>query len=145
MLKLTRHLFAWNPSAELMDFYERALYNHILASQNPETGMVCYCVPLAANSQKNYCNAENNFWCCVGTGFENHVKYAEQIYSHNENELYINLYIPSELDWSEKNMKLKQTNNFPDTDNTTITITETVPQTLTFHVRFPTGCNPDIA
>lgn len=52
MLKLTRHLFAWNPSAELMDFYERALYNHILASQNPETGMVCYCVPLAANSQK---------------------------------------------------------------------------------------------
>ena len=137
MLKLTRHLFAWNPSAELMDFYERALYNHILASQNPETGMVCYCVPLAANSQKNYCNAENNFWCCVGTGFENHVKYAEQIYSHNENELYINLYIPSELDWSEKNMKLKQTNNFPDTDNTTITITETVPQTLTFHVRFP--------
>lgn len=137
MLKLTRHLFAWNPSAELMDFYERALYNHILASQNPETGMVCYCVPLAANSQKTYSNAENNFWCCVGTGFENHVKYAEQIYSHNEDDLYINLYIPSELDWTEQGVKLEQINNFPDTDHTTIAITEAAPRTLTFHVRFP--------
>ena len=46
MLKLTRELFALEPDAAKMDFYERALYNHILASQDPETGMFVYLMSL---------------------------------------------------------------------------------------------------
>ena len=64
MLKLTRHLFRWDPRAEYADYYERALYNHILASQNPYNGMMCYFLPLAGGS-KEYCTGEDSFWCCT--------------------------------------------------------------------------------
>ena len=64
MLKLTRHLFEWHASAEYADYYERALYNHILASQNPDDGMVCYFVPLKAGARKTYSTPFNSFWCC---------------------------------------------------------------------------------
>lgn len=137
MLKLTRHLFAWNPKAEYMDYYERALYNHILSSQNPETGMVVYFHPLAYNSVKSFSTAETSFWCCVGTGFENHVKYAESIYSENENELYINLFIASELSWERQGMTITQETDFPESDNSRITIQTASPKELTFHIRFP--------
>lgn len=137
MLKLTRHLFSWSPSAPYMDYYERALYNHILASQNPATGMVCYNVPLAANSKKNYSTPENSFWCCVGTGFENHVKYAEQIYSHSDKGLYINLFIASTVNWVEKGIDLKQQTTFPEGNNSIITIGCEQPQTMTFYIRYP--------
>ena len=66
MLKLTRHLFCWAPQAEYADYYERALYNHILSSQNPETGMMCYYVPLKSGSQKAYNGPLDGFWCCTG-------------------------------------------------------------------------------
>ena len=75
MLKLTRHLFAFTPDSRYMDFYERALYNHILASQNPENGMMCYFVPLRMGAKKTFSEPFNTFTCCVGTGLENHSKY----------------------------------------------------------------------
>ncbi len=137
MLKLTRHLFAWQPDAKYMDYYERALYNHILASQNPKTGMVVYYLPLAYNSTKRYSNKDNSFWCCVGTGFENHVKYAESIYSENENELWVNLFIPSVLNWDRKGMTITQQTSFPDTDKSEIIINTDTKKELTFHVRYP--------
>lgn len=137
MLKLTRHLFAWNPDARYMDFYERALYNHILASQNPETGMVVYYLPLAYDSFKDFSTPEHSFWCCVGTGFENHVKYAESIYSENKNDLYVNLFIASELNWEHHGMKIVQQTEFPDSDNTQLLITCTKQEELTFHIRYP--------
>jgi DUF1680 family protein len=80
MLKLTRHLFSWQPASQLGDYYERALYNHILASQNPETGMMCYFVPLRMGTQKTFSDSINTFTCCVGSGMENHAKYQEGIY-----------------------------------------------------------------
>ncbi len=137
MLKLTRHLFSWNPEAAYMDYYERALYNHILASQNPETGMVCYFVPLAANSQKTFSSPDNDFWCCVGTGLENHVKYAENIYAQGENSLYVNLFIASELNWEEKGMHITQDTQFPDSNQSKITISCTTPVQTTFMIRYP--------
>ncbi|WP_193391204.1 beta-L-arabinofuranosidase domain-containing protein, partial [Candidatus Symbiothrix dinenymphae] len=73
MLKLTQHLFAQQPDARFMDYYEKALYNHILASQNPNTGMMCYYVSLVAGGKKNF-SRPADFWCCGGTGMENHVK-----------------------------------------------------------------------
>ena len=108
MLKLTRHLFEWHASASYADYYERALYNHILASQNPDDGMVCYYVPLRAGSRKVYSKPFDSFWCCVGTGMENHAKYGEAIYFHGNNALWVNLLFPSELNWRENGWALKQ-------------------------------------
>jgi hypothetical protein len=103
MLKLTRHLFAMNPQSKYMDFYERALYNHILASQNHSTGMMCYFVPLRMGTRKEFSDEFNTFTCCVGSGIENHVKYGESIFSKGaDGGLYVNLFIKSKLSWKEK-------------------------------------------
>ena len=118
MLKLTRHLFAWEPTSGLMDYYERALYNHILASQNPSTGMMCYFVPLRMGTKKTFSDEYKTFTCCVGSGIENHSKYGEQIYSHDaENSVYVNLFIPSVLNWKEQKIVLRQETNFPESNS----------------------------
>ena len=114
MLKLTRHLFCWDPKAEYADYYERALYNHILCSQNPETGMMCYYVPLRSGSHKEYNTPLDSFWCCTGTGVENHAKYGDSIYFHNDNTLWVNLFIASELNWKAKGLKVRQETRYPE-------------------------------
>jgi len=114
MLKLTRHLFEWHAAVEYADYYERALYNHILASQDPNDGMVCYYVPMKAGSHKEYSKPFDSFWCCVGTGMENHAKYGEAIYFHNNDSLWVNLFIPSELTWREKGVTLRQETRYPE-------------------------------
>ena len=132
MLKLTRMLYSWQPTAELGDFYERALYNHILASQHPETGMMTYFVPLRMGTKKQFSDSLNTFTCCVGSGMENHSKYGEGIYYNgNDGSLYINLFIPSELHWREKNAVIRQETNFPESDEIRFTIT------VKKHSRFP--------
>ncbi len=114
MLKLTRLLFALNPSAQLMDYYEKALYNHILASQNHQDGMMCYFVSLRMGGRKEFSDPFNTFTCCVGSGMENHVKYNESIYYRgNDGSLYVNLFIPSTLNWKEKDVTIKQEGNIP--------------------------------
>ena len=113
MLKLTRHLFSWNPGSDYMDYYERALYNHILASQHPGTGMMTYFVPLRMGTKKSFSDTFNTFTCCVGSGMENHSKYQEQIYSHDgQHILYVNLFIPSVLSWKQGKMKITQSGDF---------------------------------
>jgi DUF1680 family protein len=125
MLKLTRHLFAWHPSAALMDFYERALYNHILASQDHRDGMMCYFIPLRMGGHKEYSDSFNTFTCCVGSGMENHVKYGEGIYSRGaDGSLYVNLFISSRLDWKEKGVRIEQRSGIPANDRVVLTVTE---------------------
>ena len=94
-------MFCWNASPEVADYYERALYNHILGQQDPETGMVAYFLPLLSGAHKVYSTPDNSFWCCVGSGFESHAKYAESIYFHHQDKLFVNLFIPSVLNWRE--------------------------------------------
>ncbi|MGD0651457.1 MAG: beta-L-arabinofuranosidase domain-containing protein [Verrucomicrobiia bacterium] len=137
MLKLTRHLFEWEPSAETMDFYERALYNHILASQDPETGMFVYLMSLKPGHFKTYSTPEDSFWCCVGTGMENHGKYGDTIYFHDSNSLYVNLFIASELTWKEKGLVVRQETRFPEQDRTRLTMKCDKPVKLELKVRFP--------
>jgi uncharacterized protein len=123
MLKLTRHLFAWHPSAALMDYYERALYNHILASQDHRDGMMCYFVPLRMGGHKEYSDSFNSFTCCVGSGMENHVKYGEGIYSRGaDGSLYVNLFISSRLDWKEKGVEIEQRSGIPRDDRVVLTV-----------------------
>lgn len=143
MLKLTRHLFEWDPRVEYADYYERALVNHILASQNPETGMMCYYLPLRAGSRKVYNGFDNAFWCCTGTGVENHAKYGDSIYFHdNDRTLYVNLFIASELTWKAKGMKLRQETRYPEEHVTRLVISSEHPIELTLKLRHPSWAGP---
>ncbi|WP_276501969.1 glycoside hydrolase family 127 protein [Terrimonas pollutisoli] len=138
MLKLTRHLLSWQPDSKLGDFYERTLYNHILASQNPATGMMCYFVPLRMGGRKEFSDKFNTFTCCVGTGMENHSKYAENIYMEGaEGSLYVNLFIPSQLNWRSNGVVITQASTFPETDHTTLTIQSKAKKKFAVRVRHP--------
>ncbi len=137
MLKLTRHLFSWDPSARTMDFYERALYNDILASQDPDQGMFVYLMSLKPGHFKTYSTPENSFWCCVGTGMENHAKYGDTIYFHNDQSLFVNLFIPSELSWPEKGLSVRQETKFPESDATRLNIKAAKPVSLAMQIRWP--------
>jgi hypothetical protein len=116
MLKLTDHLFTWKPSAQLGDFYERALLNHILTHQHPVTGMLMYKGFLDKPARKGFSTPFDSFFCCVGTGMENHAKYGGAIYYHNENTLYVNLFIASQLEWRQKGLTIRQETNWPYSD-----------------------------
>lgn len=137
MLKLTRHLFAYQPNSKYADYYEKALYNHILGQQDTISGNVAYFLPMKPGAHKVYSTKEDSFWCCVGSGFENQAKYGEFIYYHNTNDLYVNLFIPSELNWKEKGMIVKQETYFPESDRTVFTIKTTSIVTATINIRYP--------
>jgi len=139
MLKLTRHLFCWDPKVEYADYYERALYNHILASQNPDDGMMCYYVPLRSGSRKSdtYSTPLETFACCTGTGVENHSKYGDSIYFHDDHNLYVSLFIASELNWEGKGVKIRQETKFPDEDTTKLVFTCKKPAKLGLQIRHP--------
>ncbi len=137
MLRLTEPLFAREPSARLMDYYERALFNQILGSQDPRTGMFTYFQALKPGHFKLYSNPTNAFWCCVGTGMENHTKYGAAIYSHSADALWVNLFIASELNWREKGVVVKQETQFPESEATKLTITCKQPTRFTLKVRWP--------
>ncbi len=138
MLKLTRHLFAWEPKAAYADYYERALYNHILSSQNPEDGMMCYYVPLRSGSHKVYNGRLDAFWCCTGTGIENHAKYRDSIYFHDgDKTLYVNLFIASELNWKAKGITIRQETRYPEQQATKLVFTCDKATELAVKVRRP--------
>jgi DUF1680 family protein len=138
MLKLTRHLLCWDLQVEYADYYERALYNHILSSQNPEDGMTCYYVPLRSGSHKTYCEPENSFWCCTGTGIENHAKYGDSIYFHSgDATLYVSLFIASELNWQARGLGLRQETPFPIEGATKLTLACDKPVDLELKLRWP--------
>jgi len=138
MLKLTRHLFEWNPTAKEMDFYERAYYNHVLASQDPSTGMVTYFVPLATNSFRGYSNPFDDFTCCHGSGMENHTKHGDTAYFHDGGKtLWVNLFMPTELSWKETGLKIRQDTSFPLSNSVSLTVEEGRPRSFDMLVRHP--------
>jgi len=137
MLKLTKELFATNPKSSYLDYYERALYNHILSTQNPEKGGFVYFTPMRPGHYRVYSQPETSFWCCVGSGMENHAKYGEMIYAHNDNDLYVNLFIPSILKWSEKKVVVRQENNFPEIPSTKLIFDVAPKSNLNLKLRAP--------
>jgi hypothetical protein len=142
MLKLTRLLFGWAPSAAAMDFYERALYNHILASQDPREGMFVYLMSLKPGHFKTYSLPHDSFWCCVGTGMENHSKYGDTIYFQDEESLYVNLFIASELDWPERGLRVRMDTRFPEEETVRLSLKCGDPVAGNLKIRWPAWAQP---
>lgn len=137
MLKLTRHLFCWDPKPKYVDYYRRALWNDILASQDPERGMMMYFLPLTPGCWKAFSTPTNSFWCCTGTGMESHARYGRNIYFHDADGLYVNLFIASELDWRERGVRIRQETEFPRSDTTTLTVETDRRAEFTLRVHVP--------
>ena len=124
MLRLTEGLFRVDPEAKYVDFYEKAMYNHILSTQHPEHGGYVYFTPARPRHYRVYSAPNEAMWCCVGSGMENHGKYNQLIYTHDNDELYLNLFVASELNWKEKGIKFRQETQFPDEEQTKLTVTD---------------------
>jgi len=126
MLKLSEDLFDRTHDAKYADFYEAAMWNHILSTQDPKTGGYVYFTPLRPQNYKVYSQPNKGMWCCVGTGMENHSKYGHFIYTHStcgeKDTLFVNLFTPSELN-SEK-YGIRQETEFPYEQASKLTITK---------------------
>jgi DUF1680 family protein len=142
LLKLTRHLFTWDPKSSYEDYFERALYNHILASQDPKTGMFTYFVPLKPGHFRTYSTPFDSMWCCVGTGMENHALYPGEIYAHDDAGLWVNLFIASTVNWKSHATVIEQQTAFPQQQGTRLTIKSSGGEKFTLHVRRPVWAGP---
>ncbi|MGO4893150.1 beta-L-arabinofuranosidase domain-containing protein [Flavobacterium sp. W21_SRS_FM6] len=122
MLKLSKMLYQDSDNNAYLDYYERATYNHILSSQNPETGGLVYFTPMRSGHYRTYSQVDTSMWCCVGSGIENHSKYGELIYAHEDEELFVNLFIPSKLDWQQHSAEVEIDTLFPDQNQVTLSV-----------------------
>ncbi|HLH09198.1 MAG TPA: glycoside hydrolase family 127 protein [Terriglobales bacterium] len=137
MMKLTRHLFGWSPRAEYMDYYERVLFNHRMGTIDPETGTTVYYLPLGSGYSKIYAKPFDSFWCCNGTGAEEFAKLTDTIYFHNDDAIFVNLYIASEVSWPEKGLRIIQKTSFPDEQGTALIVSTDRPVDVDIHLRIP--------
>ena len=137
MLRLSKALFLDKNDVSYVDFYERTLYNHILSSQHPEKGGFVYFTPIRPNHYRVYSQPETSMWCCVGSGIENHTKYGELIYSHSANDVFVNLFIASSLNWKEKGISLTQNTAFPYKNESELVVNLKQPATFAINIRYP--------
>ena len=137
MLRLTKLLYGTSGDVNYMDYYERALYNHILSSQNPVQGGFVYFTPMRSGHYRIYSQPQNCFWCCVGSGMENHARYGEMIYASRDNELIVNLFISSVLNWEEAGMSFTQETSFPEKEQTRVIVKSEKPRKMKISFRCP--------
>lgn len=135
MLKLSKLLYEKKADLSYIEYYERALYNHILSSQHPDNGGLVYFTPMRPDHYRVYSSAQQSMWCCVGSGIENHAKYGELIYASDGDDFYVNLFIDSEVHWQEKGILLTQKTQFPDVNTSQITLNKDA--NFTLNVRYP--------
>ena len=155
MLRLTKMLYqnsgdvdnSNKPDPRYVDYYERALYNHILSSQEPDKGGFVYFTPMRPGHYRVYSQPETSMWCCVGSGLENHTKYGEFIYAHRQDTLYVNLFIPSQLNWKGQCVALAQEIRFRDAGKVKWRVDEASKKKLTLMIRIPgwAGSSKDYA
>ncbi|KAK2807438.1 hypothetical protein FQN51_003265 [Onygenales sp. PD_10] len=149
MLKLTRELWVMNPeTTTYFDYYERALLNHLLGQQDPsnDNGHVTYFTPLNPGGRRGvgpawgggtWSTDYDSFWCCQGTALETNTKLMDSIYFHDNSTLFVNLFSPSTLKWTDRDVAITQTTTFPVTDTTTIEITSAGTEEWTMSIRIP--------
>ncbi len=137
MLKLTRHLYGWSADPRYFDYFERTLLNHRLGTIHPKTGLTQYFTSLTPGAWKTFCTEDESFWCCTGSGIEEYAKLNDSIYWHDDEGIYVNLFVPSELTWAERGLKLLQETRFPQQPSTRLTVAGGQPQNLAIRVRIP--------
>ena len=137
MMRLSERLFRREPVAQYADYYERALFNHILSSQHPGHGGFVYFTSMRPRHYRVYSQPETCFWCCVGSGMENHGKYGQFIYAHQGDTLFVNLFMASTLNWEKKGLKLRQETDFPLEEGTTLVLNLERPHAFTLAIRQP--------
>jgi DUF1680 family protein len=137
MQKLTRQLFGWTADARLADYYERAYYNGILGVQHPSDGNKLYYVPLQSGYWKLFGTPMKDFWCCTGSMAESFAKLGDSIYFHDDDGVYVNLFVASELRWPDKGLRLVQDTQFPQTDNVRIAVQVEKPVRMPLRIRVP--------
>jgi DUF1680 family protein len=141
LLRLTRALFLRDPSVAYADYYERALYNGILASQDPDSGMMTYFQATRPGYVKLYCKPFDSFWCCTGSGMENHAKYADSIYFQDDRSLTVNLFIASVVKVAAHGLTLAQHTEFPAKDSTQLKVSVQRPVQMSLRIRHPGWCD----
>jgi DUF1680 family protein len=137
MLKLTRHLYTRTADPRFFDYYERTLYNHRLSAIDSQTGATQYYLSIVPGAWKTFSTEEDSFWCCTGTAVEEFSKLADSIYFHDGVGVYVNLFIPSELDWQEKGVRVRQQTGFPESASTTLVIAAAHAVEFPLRVRIP--------
>jgi hypothetical protein len=143
MLKLARHLYGWTADPRYFDYYERALLNHRIGTIQPQTGHTQYYLSLTPGAWKTFNTEDQSFWCCTGTGVEEYSKLTDSIYWHDDDGVYVNLFIPSELNWPEKGFGLRQDTRFPEQPRTALTVTADKPVHLALRLRIPSWVASD--
>lgn len=143
MLKLTRRLFAIHPDMKYAEFEERALFNHILASMDPQDGRTCYMVPVGRGVRHEYQDMSRSFTCCVGSGMESHALHGDGIYYESDDRLWINLYVPSTATW--KDAIVTMTTSFPEGDDATLKLTLQRSRSFTLALRRPSWAGDGFA
>jgi DUF1680 family protein len=137
MIKMARRLFALDPQIRYAEFHERALYNHILGSIDPQDGATCYMVPVGQGVSREYQDMEHDFTCCVGSGMESHALHADGIYYENGDTLWVNLYAPTVATWKAAGITVTTATTFPDGGDVSMTIGAVHPKTFTLALRRP--------
>lgn len=117
MMRLTEMLLQMEADVKYVDYYEKVLFNHVLANFEPVEGMCCYYTSMRPGHYKTHAYPYDSFWCCVGTGLEAPTKFAKLIYMHTDNSLYVNMFIPSALKWKEKGISILQQTKYPDSNS----------------------------
>ena len=142
MLRLTAHTFGWNPTAAQMDFVERALYNQLAAQIGRKPGEFGYFLSQAPVAEKVWSTPEGAWWCCVGTGMENPMHYTDHVYykGADDKALYVNLFMPTTLDWKSKDVKIEQKTGFPFDEKSTLTVRTKKPVRFALKIRKPYWC-----
>lgn len=135
MLRLTKMLYQTSADKSYIDYYERALYNHILSIFNPVQGGFVYFTPMRSGHYRVYSQPQTSMWCCVGTGIENPARYGEMIYAHEGSDLLVNLFIPSTLTWDD--LTVIQENRFPQEPSTKLTLKMKKARQFALKIRVP--------
>jgi len=143
MMKLTRHLYDWTGDARYMDYYERNLFNHRLGTIQPETGLTIYFLSMSPGAWKTLCTEDDTFWCCTGSALEDFAKLSDTIYYHDDDGVYVNLFVSSGLNWKERGIRLHQTTKFPESERTSLAVQATPAKAWTLNLRVPRWTTSD--
>ena len=137
--KLSRYLMEFTGESRYGDWIERLLYNGVGAA-----------LPITAEGWHTYYSDYrisggmrvynwDPFTCCSGTYIQDVTEYHNLIYFKDEEALYVNLYLPSEVLWKrrEGEVRLVQETQYPKEESTRLTFSMKQPMRFALKFRVP--------